>query len=87
MKTTRMFYAVCAGIAALGVVLACIGFVLSGLNPQVFTTEIDLGRDGVSFGGVSVEHVEDVPLLSLLGDNVVDTQAAAPAAPAAPARP
>lgn len=63
MKTMRPFYAVVAGIAALGVVLAAVGFALSGFNPHVFESVVE--RDQVILGGTTVLQVEDVPLLSL----------------------
>lgn len=34
----KMYFAVASGLVAAGIVLAALGFALSGFNPQVFTT-------------------------------------------------
>ena len=86
----KIYLAVAGGLVAAGVVLAGIGFVASGLDPAVFSTQIDLRGDGaVILGGVEVDDPTGLPLIEQLGKvGEVDTSAiAAPEAPVAPEAP
>ena len=48
----KIYLAVAGGLVAAGVVLAGIGFIVSGCDPAVFNTQIDLRDDTVVLGGV-----------------------------------
>lgn len=89
-RAKKIYLAVAGGLVAAGVVLAGIGFVASGCDLAVFSTQIDLRDDGaVVLGGLEVDDPEGLPLIEqLAGIGEVDTSGvAAPAAPAAPGAP
>lgn len=86
----KIYLAVAGGLVAAGIVLAGIGFVASGCNSAVFSTQVDLRGDGaVVLGGVEVDNPESIPFISQLAElGEIDTSdVAAPAAPEAPAAP
>lgn len=58
MKAMKLFYAVVAGVAALGLVLMGLAFVISGFDPAVGQLKIDRGN--VWMGGALVENAEDI---------------------------
>ena len=71
----KIYLAVAGGLAAAGVVLAGIGFVASGCDPAVFSTQVDLRGDGaVVLGGVEVGDPTGLPLIEQLDElGAVDT--------------
>ena len=71
----RIYLAVAGGLVAAGVVLAGIGFVASGCDPAVFSTQVDLRGDGaVVLGGVEVGDPTGLPLIEQLDElGAVDT--------------
>lgn len=88
----KIYLAVAGGLVAAGVVLAAIGFIVSGCDPAVFNTQIDLRDDTVVLGGVEVDDPTGLPLIEqLAGIGEVDTSgitaSESPAAPEAPAAP
>ena len=82
----KIYLAVAGGLVAAGVVLAGIGFIVSGCDPAVFNTQIDLRDDTVVLGGVEVDDPTGLPLIEQLdGFGEVDTSGiTASEAPAAP---
>ncbi|MFR7670654.1 MAG: hypothetical protein ACLU0O_08225 [Collinsella sp.] len=56
------------GWAAAGVVLAGIGFIASGFDPAVFTTQIDTRDSTIVLGGVDVDEYESIPFISQLAN-------------------
>ena len=87
----KIYLAVAGGLVAAGVVLAGTGFIASGLDPAVFTTQRDM-RDTIVLGGVEVDDPTGLPLIEqLAGIGEVDTSgitaSESPAAPEAPAAP
>lgn len=83
----KIYLAVASGLVAAGIVLAGLGFVLSGLNPAVFTATVD-GRDGtIVLGGTVVDDPSALPLIEQIADlgQINITAPEAPAAPSAPA--
>ena len=82
----RIYLAVEGGLVAAGLVLAGIGYVASGCNPAVFTTQLDARSGEIVLGGVEVEGpigMYNLDRIFGLGD--IDTSGvAAPEAPAAP---
>ena len=82
----RIYLAVAGGLVAAGLVLAGIGYVASGCNPAVFTTQLDARSGEIVLGGVEVEGpigMYNLDRIFGLGD--IDTSGvAAPEAPAAP---
>ena len=88
----KAYLAVAGGLVAAGVVLAGIGFVTSGFDPAVFTTQMDMRDDTIVLGGVEVDDPTGLPLIEqLAGIGEVDTSGVtaseAPAAPEAPTAP
>lgn len=88
----KIYLAVAGGLVAAGVVLAGIGFIVSGCDPAVFTTQIDMRDDTIVLGGVEVDDPMGLPLIEqLAGIGEVDTSgitaSESPAAPEAPAAP
>lgn len=88
----KIYLAVAGGLVAAGVVLAGTGFIASGLDPAVFTTQIDMRDDTIVLGGVEVDDPTGLPLIEQLdGFGEVDTSgitaSESPAAPEAPAAP
>ena len=51
----KIYLAVAGGLVAAGVVLASIGFIASGFDPAVFTTQIDMRDSTIVLGGVEVD--------------------------------
>ena len=87
MTSAKMIYlAVAGGLVAAGVVLAGIGFIVSGCDPAVFNTQIDLRDDTVVLGGVEVDDPTGLPLIEQLSQ-VGEVDVSAPTAPEAPAAP
>ena len=94
----KTFLAVAGGLVAVGIVIAAIGFIASGFDPAVFSTQIDM-RDGtIVLGGVEVDDPTGLPLIEQIADlGTVDTSGviepetpevpAQPEAPEAPAEP
>lgn len=67
MTTAKKIYlAVSGGLIAVGVVLAALGFVLSGFDPEVFTASYDVRIGVLELGGVEVEDASGLPLLGQL---------------------
>ena len=91
MKTNarKTYLTVSGGIAALGIVLAGAGFALSGFDPSVFTSTVDLRADKVVLGGTEVHDYDDLLVAGILDTigSVDLSVAAAPTAPEAPAEP
>lgn len=88
----KIYLAVAGGLVAAGVVLAGTGFIASGLDPAVFTTQIDMRDDTIVLGGVEVDDPTGLPLIEQLDEfGEVDTSgitaSESPAAPEAPAAP
>ena len=82
----KTFLAVAGGLVAVGIVIAAIGFIASGFDPAVFSTQIDM-RDGtIVLGGVEVDDPTGLPLIEqVAGLGAVDTSGiVAPEAPVAP---
>lgn len=77
---------VAAALGGAGVVLAAIGFIVSGCDPAVFNTQIDLRDDTVVLGGVEVDDPTGLPLIEQLSQ-VGEVDVSAPTAPEAPAAP
>lgn len=75
--------AVAGGLIAAGIVLVGIGFIASGRDQAVFTTQIDMRDNTIVLGGVEVDEPEGIPFISrlaILGE--IDTSDVAdPAAP------
>lgn len=82
----KIYLAVAGGLVAAGVVLAGIGFIVSGCDPAVFNTQIDLRDDTVVLGGVEVDDPTGLPLIEQLSQ-VGEVNVSAPTAPEAPAAP
>lgn len=82
----KIYLAVAGGLVAAGVVLAGIGFIVSGCDPAVFNTQIDLRDDTVVLGGVEVEDPTGLPLIEQLSQ-VGEVDVSAPTAPEAPEAP
>ena len=77
-----VLYLILALVAA-GVVLAGIGFIASGFDPAVFTTQVDTRYSTIVLGGVEVDEHESIPFISQLANlGEIDTSGVAdPAAP------
>lgn len=58
MKAMKFFYVVVAGVAALGLTLMGLAFVISGFDPAVGQLKIDRGN--VWMGGALVENAKDI---------------------------
>ena len=56
----KIYLAVAGGLVAAGVVLAGTGFIASGLDPAVFTTQIDMRDDTIVLGGVEVDVFRNI---------------------------
>lgn len=82
----KIYLAVAGGLVAAGVVLAGIGFIVSGCDPAVFNTQIDLRDDTIVLGGVEVDDPTGLPLIEQLSQ-VGEIDVSAPTAPEAPAAP
>lgn len=82
----KMYFAIAGGLVALGIVLAGLGYVASGFNPAVFSTQIDLRDDSIVLGGVQVDDPTGMPLIEQLS-KVGDVSVSAPTAPAVPTAP
>ena len=82
-SSKKIYLAVAGGLVAAGVVLAGIGFIASGLDPAVFTTQIDTRDDTIVLGGVEVDDPENISFISQLANlGEIDTSDVAdPAAP------
>lgn len=85
-SATKVYLAISGGILATGIVLAALGFALSGFDPSVFATNIDMSSDTVVLGGRQVDESVGLPLLNRLREagNVSFTIPDAPMAPSAP---
>ena len=86
----KIFLAVAGGLVAAGVVLAGIGFIASGCDPAVFSTQVDLRGDGVVvLGGVEVDDPTGLPLIGHLAEvgEIDVSDITAPGAPEAPVAP
>ena len=86
ISAKKIYLAVAGGFVAAGVVLAGIGFIVSGCDPAVFNTQIDLRDDTVVLGGVEVDDPTGLPLIEQLSQ-VGEVDVSAPTAPEAPAAP
>ena len=71
------------GLIAAGIVLAGIGFIASGRDQAVLTTQIDMRDNTIVLGGVEVDEHESIPFISQLANlGEIDTSGVAdPAAP------
>lgn len=58
MKAMKFFYVVVAGVAALGLALMGLAFVVSGFDPAVGQLKIDRGN--VWMGGALVDNAADI---------------------------
>ena len=67
------------------VVLAGIGFIASGFDPAVFTTQIDTRDSTIVLGGVEVDDPMGLPLIEQLA-NLGEIDTSGVADPAAPRR-
>lgn len=54
----KIYLAVSGGLIAAGIVLAGIGFIASGRDQAVFTTQIDMRDNTIVLGGVEVDEPE-----------------------------
>lgn len=86
ISAKKIYLAVVGGLVAAGVVLAGIGFIVSGCDPAVFNTQIDLRDDTVVLGGVEADDPMGLPLIEQLSQ-VGEVDVSAPTAPEAPAAP
>ena len=73
-------------------ILAGIGFIASGFDPAVFTTQVDTRYSTIVLGGVEVDEHESIPFISQLANlGEIDTSgitaSESPAAPEAPTAP
>ncbi len=85
----KTYLAVSGGLVALGIVLAALGFLVSGFDPNVFTAQIDIRDDSIVLGGVEVDDPTGIfPLEQIARLGEIDVSApSAPEAPAAPSAP
>ena len=85
----KTFLAVTGGLVAAGIVIAAMGFIASGFDPAVFSTQIDTRDDSIVLGGVEVDDPTGLPLIEQLAElGEIDTSGiAAPEAPEAPVAP
>lgn len=85
----KTFLAVAGGLVAAGIVIAAMGFIASGFDPVVFSTQIDTRDDSIVLGGVEVDNPTGLPLIEQLAElGEIDTSGiAAPEAPEAPVAP
>ena len=85
----KAFLAVAGGLVAAGIVIAAIGFISSGFDPAVFSTQIDMRDGSIVLGGVEVDDPTGLPLIEQLAElGEIDTSGiAAPEAPEAPVAP
>lgn len=88
-STKKVYLAVAGGLVAVGIVLAGIGFIASGCDLAVFSTQIDLRDDAIVLGGVEVDDPRGLPLIERLSQvgGVDVSSPTAPEAPEAPAAP
>lgn len=80
----KTFFAVAGGLIAVGIVIAAIGFIASGFNPAVFSTQIDMRDNTIVLGGTKVDDpagIFPIEQIARLGEVAV------PEAPAAPSNP
>ncbi len=80
----KTFFAVAGGLIAVGIVIAAIGFIASGFNPAVFSTQIDMRDNMIVLGGTKVDDpvgIFPIEQIARLGEVAV------PEAPAAPSNP
>ena len=85
----KTYLAVSGGLVALGIVLAALGFVVSGFDPNVFSARIAM-RDGrIVLRGVEVDDPTGIfPLEQIARLGEIDVSApSAPETPAAPSAP
>ena len=82
----RIYLAVAGGLVAAGLVLAGIGYVASGCNPAVFTTQLNTRSGEIVLGGVEVEGPIGTYNLDRIF-NLGQIDIAAPDVPEAPAAP
>lgn len=85
-SVTKVYLAVSGGILIIGIVLAALGFALSGFDLSIFTTTVDISSDTVILGGRQVDESVGLPLLNQLREagNVSLSIPDAPMAPNAP---
>lgn len=77
----KIYLAVAGGLVAAGLVLAGIGYVASGCDPAVFSTQLDARNGEVILGGVEVKGpIGMYNLDGIFGLGQIDI--AAPEAPA-----
>lgn len=82
----KAYFAIAGCLVAAGIVLAGIGWALSGFDPAVFGTAIDMRSGSVELGGVKVDDPEGLPFIGCFAEpGGIDI--AAPSAPDAPAAP
>lgn len=80
----KTFFAVAGGLIAVGIVIAAIGFIASGFNPAVFSTQIDMRDNTIALGGTKVDDpvgIFPIEQIARLGEVAV------PEAPEAPSNP
>lgn len=82
----KTYLAVSGGLVALGIVLAALGFVTSGFDPNVFAAQIDMRDDSIVLGGVEVDDPTGIFLLEQIAQ-LGEIDVSAPSAPEAPAAP
>ena len=94
----KIYLAVASGLVAVGIVLAGVGYALSGFDSAVFSTQVDMRDGSIVLGGVEVDDPTGLPLIEQIADlGTVDTSGviepetpevlAQPEAPEAPAEP
>ena len=66
---------------AAGIVLAGIGFIASGRDQAVFTTQIDMRDNTIVLGGVEVDEPEGIPFISRLAILARSTPPTSPTPP------
>ena len=80
----KTFFAVAGGLIAVGIVIAAIGFIASGFNPAVFSTQIDMRDNTIVLGGTKADDpagIFPIEQIARLGEVAV------PEAPEAPSNP
>ena len=81
----KTYFAVAGGLIAVGIVIATIGFIASGFNPTVFSTQIDMRDDTIVLGGTKVDDpvgIFPIEQIARLGEVAVPEVPEAPSNPA-----
>lgn len=52
----RRYFAIASGLVAVGAIIALVSFILSGFNPAIFTTQIDMRDNKIILGGIKIDE-------------------------------